>query len=356
MLKYGPGGLFSVNSFESTNVSERGKELLANAANHSLAKKTWSSYSTAIKMLERCGEETDTLVSFPLTEDKVLTFLAWLMERNLSTSTINTYLSGIRQAHLISGVEPPVLRSAIINQILEGSKKMDALKVRLGEKPKRLAISPLILRTWKAELIASPKYSNTDKLMLWAIAVLAFQGGFRIHEILSRYNRHFDPSFCLLKRDLTIKKLVIGRETVNIIQVRVKSEKKDRIGVDTLVDVYESNGQFCPVRALMKWRTMSKHIEDDLPAFRWESGIPITGQDLNRCLKSLLEKHFDYNKGKITSHSFRSGIATLMGSLGFADTEIQAIGRWSSRAFESYLKLPRTRRLQMAREIGRLNL
>ena len=306
-------------------------------------------------MLGKCGEETNTTMSFPLTEGKVLTFVAWLMSRGLSTSTINSYLAGVRQAHLVKNIELPVLRSPIIKQILEGTKKIDALKQRLGEKPKRLAVTPLILRTWKAELCSS-SYSNTDKLMLWAIAVLAFQGAFRIHELLNRYTSTFDPSFSLLQKDLSMKTIIIGGEQTNIIQIKIKSEKKDRVGVDTLVDVYESKGPFCPVRALKKWQSVSPHKASDMPAFRWENGKPITGQDFNRSLRTLLQKHFDYSQGSITSHSFRAGLASLMGSIGYSEEQIMAIGRWSSRSFEAYLKLPRTQRLQMAKSIGNLNL
>ena len=55
-------------------------------------------------------------------------------------------------------------------------------------------------------------------------------------------------------------------------------------------------------------------------------------------------------------HSFRAGMASLLGTLGYTDEDIQAVGRWSSRAFLAYLKLPRTQRLTMAKKIGELNL
>lgn len=354
-VKYGPNGLYSVDSFPNSHLQDQWKEMLASAANFSLAKKTWSTYSTAIRMLDKCGTETGSNMQFPLDENNTLTFIAWLMNRGLSTSTINSYLSGIRQAHLVRGIEIPVLRTSIVTQILEGTKKIDALKARLGAKPKRLAITPLILRTWKAELCSS-QHSNTDKLMLWTISVLAFQGSFRIHELLNRHTTTFDPAFSLLHGDLTTRAITISSERVNIIQIAIKSEKTDRIGVDTLVDVYESKGPLCPYRALTKWRSVSKHSNPNMPAFRWESGKPITGQEFNKSLKTLLQKHFDYQKGSITSHSFRAGLATMMGTLGYTDAEVQALGRWSSRSFEAYMKLPRTRRLQMAREIGKLNL
>lgn len=68
----------------------------------------------------------------------------------------------------------------------------------------------------------------------------------------------------------------------------------------------------------------------------------------------MLGKHFDYKTGSITSHSFRSGVTTTLGQAGFSDGDLKQVGRWSSRAFESYLKLPRTKRREMATAIGNL--
>ena len=45
-------------------------------------------------------------------------------------------------------------------------------------------------------------------------------------------------------------------------------------------------------------------------------------------------------------------MATLLGQIGFSDEEIQAMGRWSSRAFESYMKMPRTKRATMAKKMS----
>ena len=68
-------------------------------------------------------------------------------------------------------------------------------------------------------------------------------------------------------------------------------------------------------------------------------------------MKIFLRPHLDYKKGMFTSHSFRAGMATLMGTLGFSDEEIMAMGWWSSEAYLNYLKLPPTRRIEIARKI-----
>jgi hypothetical protein len=88
--------------------------------------------------------------------------------------------------------------------------------------------------------------------------------------------------------------------------------------------------------------------------FRREDGSAFTGRRLNETLKKLLHGHLDYDQGRIWTHSFRSGIPSMLGAAGFSDSDIMAVGRWSSRAFECYLKLARTKRKQMARAIAGL--
>jgi hypothetical protein len=45
----------------------------------------------------------------------------------------------------------------------------------------------------------------------------------------------------------------------------------------------------------------------------------------------------------------------MLGAAGFSDEEIMAVGRWSSRAFECYVKLARTKRRAIARTIAGLD-
>ena len=147
-----------------------------------------------------------------------------------------------------------------------------------------------------------------------------------------------------------------NREKVTIIQVKIKSPKTDRIGVDTIIDVYESKGPLCPIIDFFKWKQIASHLSNSTPAFRDETGRPLTGASFNNSLKLYLGKYINYKTSRITSHSFRAGMASLLGTLGYTDEDIQAAGRWSSRAFLAYLKLPRTQRLTMAKKIGELNL
>lgn len=355
VTKYGPNGLFSTASFNNEFLNVEYIDILKTAANYSLSKKSWSSYKTAGNMLKKCQDETGARMKLPLEEAKVQVFVAWSIKRGVKARTISSYLSGIRMLHLSEGLPAPILRSDLIKQVLEGRTHQDAIADRLLKKPTRLPVTPTVLRLLKLEL-KSATLSKGTKRLLWAVITLAFAGGFRIHELLSTMERTYDPLYTLMGEDIFVKPIRHKGEPMETLQIKLKSQKTDRIGVDCLIDVYESNGPFCPVKAFKKWSDSTGLLVTGKPAFREETGKPLTGRKLNKHLKLLLNKHIDYKEGSITSHSFRAGIATLMGQLGYSDDQIQALGRWSSRACETYLKLPRTKRVAMAREIGNFHL
>ena len=326
------------------------------AANHGLSRGTWASYNSAFKALQKFAAEKNENLSFPLGQKQILAFIAFLANKNLSAKTINVYLAGIRQYHLVAGVELPTIRSPLVNLIIEGKKHQDILHKKTQGDKSRLPMTPTMMLLLKEELRIDATLEDKDKLLIWAVATLAFNGAFRIHELLARKTSSFDPNFSLLGRDISLKSVPIGKQKVDAIQVLIKSEKKDRVGAGVRVDVYESKGPLCPVNAYKKWLKKTGYAPAKKPAFLFSSGKPLTGKTMNALLKKFLSKHLQSTKRKISSHSFRGGIASLMGELGFSDSDIMAIGRWSSRSFEAYLKLPRTKRVEMARKLGKLGL
>ena len=281
--------------------------------------------------------------------------MAWLANRGLTAKTICVYLAGIRQGHIVEGLTPPVIRTPLVNMVIDGKKHMDAFKSKTSGDKSRLPMTADLMKLLKEE-IRMDNIDERDKLLLWTVAALAFNGGFRIHELLTRKASTFDPDFSLLRRDLSSKTFKVGKQNLSSIQVLIKSEKKDRIGAGTIVDVYESGGQICPVRAYKKWEKANPSSKKKRLAFLESSGKPLTGRRFNSFLKKYLSKYTAGTGRPITSHSFRSGLATMMGELGFGDDDIKAVGRWSSRCFEDYLKLPRTKRAIMAKKIGELGL
>ena len=257
-----------------------------------------------------------------MTSDQVLVFIAWLIKRNLAGKTINSYLSGLRTIHLTKGVDSPALRPPIVNAILEGRAHIDSIRSRLNGKAQRLPVTPSVLKLLQACLNNSDNDDQTI-LLIWCVCLVCFFGGFRIHEILCRQENTFDPCFTLMSQDIRIGKFKVRGEDVETLQIQIKSPKEDRTGKDHIIDVYETKGDLCPVRAYKNWINSGPPCAANKPAFRLPNGKPLTGRRFNRILKTLLSPHLDYSKGGISSHSFRGGMATLLGQLGVADEEIQ---------------------------------
>ena len=101
--KYGPEGLYNSSSFENLNLPEEVRQTLATTANQAICVKSWSSYRTAISMLDRCLSEFGEEFTLPLTDRLTSLFVGWLLQRNLSVSTIRAYLSGVRTLHITRG-------------------------------------------------------------------------------------------------------------------------------------------------------------------------------------------------------------------------------------------------------------
>lgn len=353
VTKYGGSGSCSTHLFDKLELPQETREALAAIGNHAITRKTWSTYRTAERMLLRCQKETKHCLELPLSNCSVLVFVDWLIrKRGVKATTVNSYLAGLRQLHIVKGLEEPQLRSGQVQLILRGQANIDATAKRSSVNKGRLPVTMALMKVLK-DRIRNQEWDTCKKFLVWSVCTIAFHGGFRIHELLARQQGSFDPDFTLLTQDAKIRECTVGGCKTKFIELKIKNPKESKAGAVVVIDVFETRGPTCPVRAFRKWDKVRDKVVD-LPLFRDKAGTPFTGQRMNSTLKLLLEDIIDYKKGSISTHSFRSGLASLMGELGMSDEDIQVMGRWSSRAFERYIKLPRTKRAETALRLGRL--
>jgi hypothetical protein len=342
--KYSEIGSYSPLQLCDINIPARVKATVSRLGNLGISKATWSSYRSAERMWDRCQIEKDVTFELPVSLESVLIFIDFLTtDRNLSGATISCYLSGLRQMHLLRGLEPPHhLRSSLVKLVVKGKMNEDNIaKRRTGTA--RVAVTENIMLLLK-DKIRSWDATGQDRLLVWAVCTIAFAGAFRIHELLCQLESTFDPDFELLGKG------VVEHDTGRSISFVLQCPKEQKSAAPVVVDIFENTTELCPIKAYMKWRKKAK-LRQDMPAFRWQDGTPFTGRKLNKILKELLKDHMTYASGKVTTHSFRSGIASMMAARGFAEDDIKAIGRWSSRAYEVYIKHPRTRRAELANKL-----
>jgi hypothetical protein len=179
--KYGSSGLCGEEMFGDVDIPRSVKQSLARIGNFGLAKSTWSSYKTGERMLLKCQKEWGGNFELSLRRSALLVFINWLItSRGLKAATVNCYLAGIRQMHLVRGLEPPALRSSQVQLILKGQQNIDSEGKRGGRDKGRLPMTISLMKLLKEKIRRWNKDDET-KLLVWAVCTLAFHGAFRIH-------------------------------------------------------------------------------------------------------------------------------------------------------------------------------
>jgi hypothetical protein len=349
--KYSTAGGCTEDLLENLQLPPEVAQSIASLGNLGVARNTWNTYRTAQTMLLKCAKETKTNMEVPMTERKIIIFIDWLARiRNLKGTTIDSYLSGIRQLHVVRGIPPPEIRTGLVKLVLKGLNNRDGINNRTEHLTGRLPMTTNVMLLLQ-RLIRDLEISVKDKELVWAVATLAFAGAFRISELLCKTESSFDPDFDLVGKNVTHSQDSQGKTTIHIV---LKCPKESKSKTVTTVDVFENNGPLCPIDAMRKW---NKNIDRDknLPVFRFENGTPLTGAKMNILLDKTIGRYTDKSIGKFTTHSFRIGLASELARMGFSDEEIKIAGRWSSRAFEAYIRLKRTKRRVVAKKIRALD-
>jgi len=173
-------------------------------------------------------------------------------------------------------------------------------------------------------------------------------------ELLPKSPNNFEPKYTLLNSNISFGSLNVGDQPVKFLVISLKSTKTN-LTSETILDVFPTNNDLCPVRAYSKWLAYDTAVPQ-MPVFRKLSGKLITQREFNCLLKRWLGDCLDFSSTSVTGHSFRAGIPSILSSLGFPDEDLMSVGRWSSRAFLCYTKLPRTNRLAMAKALGDMRL
>jgi hypothetical protein len=301
---------------------------LVQCANFSLAANTWKAYQTAERHIKRAETYVGHRMSFPFDLKSTVVYIAYLLEvRKIKGVTLEKYLSAIRMVHMQNGSFSPWLRPEIIKQIVTGAQNRDQLLLRMSGKQPRQPITIELLRILKFK-VKEANWSKAKKRLVWLICTLAWAGAFRIHELLAREAMQYDLTTTLLWKDIATASSTTKEGTIQALRVHIKHPKETRLSAGVTIEVFNTDNPICPVRAFHKWnKDKNVVLSSTKPAFRLPSGNAYTGKQFNADLRYLLKDEMDYDKSKISSHSFRAGLATLMSKHGYSDNDIMAIGR-----------------------------
>ena len=244
-------------------------------------------------------------------------------------------------------MNPPIIRTDIVKSVLGGcgnKHKSENVSVRY---PCTINLIKLL----KAELKGS-NIESSQKLVIFSAATIAFFGGLRMNELLSKGHIAYDPKYTLLRSDITIHKTMLDGKSVEVLSLDIKHSKTGK--KSEIVDIYSNNESICPVKVAKKLLKSTRELPKDYPFMSDKKGKLLTLKDFNSHLHKLLDSKLKGCKGRVSGHSFRAGLTSLFGSLGYSEQELKAFGRWSSRAFSLYIKNGRTNRREIAKQASQL--
>ena len=238
---------------------------------------------------------------------------------SLHHSSIKVYLSAVRSLHIDQGLPDPLVNCLQLQYLLRGIKRVQ------GSSPtKRLPVTIDILRVIQGSL----DLSSRDHVMLWAACCLGFFGFLRVGEFTT--SRPFDPSIHLAVSDVQAHTLV----NPTCFKIRIKCSKTDPFQMGCAI--YVGRGSICPVAVIGNLLALRGGAPG--PLFCYADGRPLSWQQLSSSVQSIL--HSVGYTGLYSAHSFRIGAAMTAAGRGVPDHLIKTLGRWSSDAYQLYIRTP----------------
>lgn len=256
----------------------------------------------------------------------ITSFISFLNSiKGLQVSSIKGYLSSIQFFHkLMFGCPSPEISNSQTSMLIKGIQRS-----RPTRPDSRLPITLDILTKCIHTLRTNYQPPSTART-LDVMFILAFFGFLRCSELTT--SSKFDPDINPTISDLS----VLDSETISYL---IKQSKTDQAKKGHFIYIFKLSSPIQPYQAVLEHLRLrnSQAKSPREPLFIDDTKKPVSRFWFQKHLKSVLQssgipaKHF-------SSHSFRIGAATSAAQKGLSKQQIQTLGRWSSEAFQSYIR------------------
>lgn len=246
--------------------------------------------------------------------------------KRIRATTAQTYLAGINFIYkLASGNDCPSLSHPHISMLLKGLQKNEP-RTLSRRSPLTSDLLTRCIYILRAGYI-SPPIDRTLECMF----LLAFFGFLRCSEFAPTSSR-FNPSLHPRLADLSI----VSSDTLCY---TLRRSKTDQTGVSCPIYLFKLNSVISPYEPLTSYLSdrYASYSSSFDPLFVTESGNVATRFWFSQHFKTILglsgisPLHFSI-------HSFRIGAASTAARAGVPEHQIQILGRWSSRAYHTYIR------------------
>ena len=191
---------------------------------------------------------------------------------------------------------------------------------------------PITLDLLRKIVVILPKIccSNYESVLFTTAFVTAFFALLRVGEVTVANSKSV-PNHTITHNDVTLSS--------SYAQLHIASSKSDQFATGfNMIISKQLDETVCPVRNLHKFLGIRPRIEG--PLFCHFGGNPLTRYQFTAVLKKALCT-LGIPQVNYSSHSFRIGCATHASMQGFSEEEIQFMGRWKSKAYKRYIRIPR---------------
>ena len=253
----------------------------------------------------------------PASDETLAYFVGHMRRSGLALATARQYLAAVRRLHLQSGRPLPPGLPPFTDAAIHGYQ----VRMVRPSPRERLPLTVNQLCRLKTRL---PRVGQSlwDQRCIWAACTLAFYGGLRSSEYLVTC-----PGRGLTRQDVYI--------TSACCAVRLGVLKTRQHGQPMCITLPATSTDTCPVRSLQQYVVARDAcFPSAAPLFVMQDGTPLSRRHLNSTLRAVLGPGF-------SSHSLRIGIATSACEAGVDDSVIRRLGRWSSEAFDGYVRCQR---------------
>ena len=159
-----------------------------------------------------------------------------------------------------------------------------------------------------------------------------FLGFLRASEFTVPNLSSFSASLHLSVQDIAVD----SSSAPSAMRIQIKGSKTDPFRKGCSIHIGLGKHPLCAVQAMLSYLALRGNGPG--PLFLFASGQPLTRASLTDWLRQIMASA--RISGNFSSHSFRIGAATVAARNGVPDHLIQTMGRWTSNAYQLYIRTP----------------
>ena len=295
---------------------------------NALTKNSNGQYRSGVRAFLNFLLETDNIaehVEFPLNAVDAALYTSYLLKRH-KPGSVRTYRSHLNFFCDMIGVARPAWNE------LPQMKRVFAQVNRMAKTTKKKL--PITMALAQDIVDACDMTSDTDRTCSFVL-LLAIVGLFRLGELLVRKATGIEQHKILRRDHVTFIPSIANPTHMEIF---LQYSKTDKFGVGCTIFIpCHPDVRYCPVRMM---REIIKRLEKPTdPIFTWPSnGKFVTTGAFIKWLRNKLHG-LGIDDSRYAGHSCRRGGAITAKMAGASAPLIKALGRWTSEAFQIYLRL-----------------